>query len=319
MSVVTTGLVYDRVYLGHDTGRGHPERADRLRAVVGRLESSGLMSWVRRIEAAGADLKWLHRVHDPAYVGRVERACRDGAGYIDTPDSAVCGESYRVALAAVGGVLGAVDAVMGGVVRNAFCAVRPPGHHADRARSMGFCLFNNAAIAAEYLIAGHGLKRVAIVDFDVHHGNGTQDLFEERGDVMFISVHEHPDGQYPGSGYEHEIGRGLGEGTTINLPLRPGGGDDVYKRVFEERVIPIVEGFAPEALVVSAGFDAARGDPLGNMGVTADGFEWMTTALAGVAERCCGGRLISVLEGGYDLESLAAGVERHVGALITAS
>ncbi|MEE9212001.1 MAG: histone deacetylase, partial [Phycisphaeraceae bacterium] len=209
-----------------------------------------------------------------------------------------------------------VDQVSAGHVRNAFCAVRPPGHHAEHDRSMGFCIFNNVAIAAEHLIREHGLERVAIIDFDVHHGNGTQHIFEDRADVLYISIHEHPQHLYPGTGFASETGRGPGEGTTINLPVLPGAGDDVYRRLFRQRVIPALDDFSPQVLLISAGFDACKDDPLAHVELSAEGFGWMTQQLRDAAERHCGGRLISMLEGGYDLRSLAECVAVHVGGLL---
>lgn len=313
---MATGLIYDDRFLQHDTGLGHPERPERLRAIVAELQRVGL--WDRldhlRFEPAGVEV--IARVHERGYIDRVRAACEDGEPYIDTPDSAIGPASYGVALLAAGGVVAAADAVMGGRVRNAFCAVRPPGHHAERDRSMGFCLFNNVAIAAEYLITARGLQRVAIVDFDVHHGNGTQHLFEERGDILYVSLHEHPACLYPGTGYEREMGVGAGYGFTLNIPLAPGSGDEAYQRAFEGKVVPALERFEPEALLVSAGFDAADGDPLAHMRVSTEGFAWMSRALVSAAERLCGGRLVSTLEGGYDLTRLAQGVTAHVRALV---
>ena len=263
-----------------------------------------------------ADVAWVERLHDPGYIQRVQAACRAGSSWIDTPDSAICPSSYDVALLAVGGVLAAVDAVMENRVENAFCAVRPPGHHAEPGRSMGFCLFNHVAIGAEYALAHHGLDRVAIVDFDVHHGNGTQHLFESRRDVLFISLHQDPATLYPGSGFAREIGHGDGEGYTVNLPVAPGSGDDDYQRLFEDSVLPRLNRFEPGMLLVSAGFDAAREDPLAQVGLTPVAYAWMTHQLRSVARRHSGGRLVSVLEGGYDLASLADCVVTHLKALI---
>ena len=226
--------------------------------------------------------------------------------------------ALAIAALAAGGVLRATEAVVRGEVRNAFCAVRPPGHHAEADRSMGFCLFANAALAAEAAIADHGLERVAVVDFDVHHGNGTQHLLEHRPDVLFVSVHQHPDDCYPGTGYAREVGTGRGVGFTLNVPLPPGGGDAAYAAAFAEQIVPKLDAFAPQLVVVSAGFDAAAADPLAQMKVSTAGFAAMSGALLGVAERHADGRLVSVLEGGYDLAALSAGVGVHVGALLAA-
>lgn len=263
-------------------------------------------------------MKWIERIHQKAYIDRLRDVCGRGDPFIDTADSAICPGSYDVAVLAAGGLLAAADAVMAGNVQNAFCAVRPPGHHAEAGRSMGFCLFNNVAIAAEYLIAHHGVNRVAIVDFDVHHGNGTQHIFERRSDVLFISLHEDPGSLYPGMGYEYEKGHGPGQGYTVNLPLVPGSGDEQYRDLFQTRVVPALHEFKPEVLLISAGFDAAAEDPLANLQVSEKGFLWMTQQLVEIAQHHCRGRLISTLEGGYDLDSLARNVSGHIKTLLDA-
>jgi acetoin utilization deacetylase AcuC-like enzyme len=207
---------------------------------------------------------------------------------------------------------------MAGQVANAFCAVRPPGHHAESHRSMGFCLFNHVAVAAQHLIDRHGIKRVAIVDWDVHHGNGTQQIFEERPDVLYISLHEHPMHLYPGTGHVWEKGKHKGEGFTLNLPLEPGSGDATYRNAVTEIVEPAVDMFRPEFLLISAGFDAARGDPLAHMEVSPQGFQWMTRRMKALAEKHGGGKLVSTLEGGYDLRNLAECVALHTSSLMQA-
>ena len=325
---MSTGFVYHDRFLDHDTGRGHPERPDRLRAITRRLREAGLWDRLTHLPFDPATRADAERLHTPAYLDRLAAACRDGASssgasssggsYIDTPDSAIGRESAEVAYLALGGVLAAVDAVATGTVNNAFCAVRPPGHHAEADRSMGFCLLANAAFAADGLLSRHSLSRVAVVDFDVHHGNGTQHLFERRRDVLFISLHQDPRTCYPGTGFVHETGRGDGAGFTLNLPLPPGGGDDVYLRTMVDTVLPRLDTYRPEALVISAGFDAAAADPLAGMSLTTAGFRGLTDRLLAAADRHCGGRVVSVLEGGYDLDALAAGVETHVAALLQA-
>ena len=315
---MSTAFIYDQRFRDHDTGQGHPERPDRLRAIVHQLKEGKLWERLEHLPIEPAPMQWVERIHQRVYIDRLRDACRHDEPFIDTPDSAICPDSYDVAVLAVGGLLAAADAVIGGKVQNAFCAVRPPGHHAERDRSMGFCLFNNVAIAAEYLIAHHELNRVAIVDFDVHHGNGTQHIFERRADVLFISLHEDPGSLYPGTGYEYEKGHGPGQGYTVNLPLVPGCGDEHYRDLFQTRVLPALDQFTPEVLMVSAGFDAAAEDPLANLQVTENGFLWMTQQLIEIARRHCQGRLISTLEGGYDLNSLAHNVSGHVKALLEA-
>ncbi len=318
---MSTGFIYHDRFLDHDTGRGHPERPDRLRAVTARLRDGGLWDRLTHLAFEPATRGHAERLHSAAYLDRLDAACRNGERFIDAPDSAICPASCEVAYFALGGVLAAVDAVANGEVVNAFCAVRPPGHHAEADRSMGFCLLANAAFAAEAFVTDHGLSRVAIVDFDVHHGNGTQHLFDYRSDVLFISLHQDPRTCYPGTGFAGETGWGAGEGFTLNIPLPPGSGDDVYLRAMDETVLPRLDAFAPEALVISAGFDAAAADPLAGMQVSTDGFRGMTERLLDVADRHCGsasggGRVVSVLEGGYDLSALADGGAAHVEALL---
>jgi len=315
---LTTAISYDDRFLDHDTGPGHPERADRLRAIVHRLKCAGLWEAAAHPPLDAADAADLLALHDPAYVERVRGACAVDAPFIDTLDSAICAASFKVALLAVGAVCAAGDAVMRGEVDNALCLVRPPGHHAERDRSMGFCLFANAALAADRLVRHHGLDRVAIVDYDVHHGNGTQHLLEDRRDVLFISLHRDPRNFYPGTGFAHERGIGDGEGFTLNVPLPAGSGDAAYREAFEQQVIPALDDYRPQALIVSAGFDAAATDPLGGMRVSTQGFAWMSEQLVGAAKRHADGRVVAVLEGGYDLDALAQGVESLLRALLAA-
>jgi acetoin utilization deacetylase AcuC-like enzyme len=311
---MTTGFIYCEDFLNHDTGPGHPERPDRLRAIVERLRMSHLWSSLAHLPFEPLDRTAIERVHEPVYLDRLIHACHSGAPYIDVPDSAICPRSYDVARLAAGGAVAAVDAVMAGSVRNAFCAIRPPGHHAERSESMGFCLLNNVALAADRLVSQHRLQRVAVVDFDVHHGNGTQHLFEHRDDLLFVSVHQQ--GIYPGSGAAYEIGRDDGEEFTVNVPLPAGSGDDAYRAAFQQQVLPALARFQPQFLLISAGFDAAAADPLAHQRVSGDGFAWMTAALHHVGQEHCGGRLVSVLEGGYHLRSLADAVARHVAVLM---
>lgn len=313
---MSTGLIYSDRFLEHDTGQGHPERPDRLRAIVQRLKADGLWDRLTPLDFEAAGRSRLERLHSPKYVWRVYEACAHQLSHIDVPDSAICEDSADIAELAVGGVLRAVAAVMAGEVDNAFCATRPPGHHAEADRSMGFCLFANVALAAEALLSDHGLERVAVVDFDVHHGNGTQHLLEKRGDALFISIHGDPLSLYPGTGFAHETGWGQGQGRTLNIEMRPGSGNAHYLQAFDEQVVPALHDFAPQFLLISAGFDAADGDPLASMRVTTEGFEAMTRRLLDVAAEHADGRVVSVLEGGYDLASLAAGVSAHLRVLL---
>ena len=308
-----TGFVTSPSFLDHDTGSAHPERPDRLRAIAARLEGCGLLDELQQAEAPLAELSWIEAVHDPAHVASVRQVIESGRSVLDA-DTIVCRASWEAALRAVGGALLAVDRVMDGSWKNAFLAARPPGHHAERERSMGFCLFNNIVVAARYLQRRHGLERVAIVDWDVHHGNGTQHLTEDDPSVLFVSLHQFP--HYPGTGARGERGRGAGEGSVLNCPMDAGSGDDEYLRAFEADVLPAIEAFEPEFVLVSAGFDAHVRDPLSATRVSTEGFGRMSEAIAGLARERCGGRLVSLLEGGYDLEGLAQSVEAHLGVLV---
>ena len=313
-----TGLIYHPDYLLHDTGGGHPESPVRLKAVVKRLEETGLMKrlTVVRPGPPRSDLSdWITRVHSPGHLGRLERLQPEtGIARIDA-DTLMSSESYRVAKLAVEGTLAAADGILSGRFANAFCAVRPPGHHAESDRAMGFCLLNNIAVAARYLQRQHNISRVMIIDWDVHHGNGTQHIFEEDPTVFYFSVHQFP--LYPGTGRADEHGRGAGEGYTLNCPLPPGQGDDEYISVFEKSLRPAVEAFRPDFILVSAGFDAHRDDPLANMRVTEEGFGEMTRMVKDWARLHCQGRVLSCLEGGYNLEALARSVERHLNVYLS--
>ena len=308
-----TAYYWDEASLGHDTGdfiEGVP-RAECLRParLGGRVPGLDY----RPVNSHGAE-GWVLRVHERGHLERVRLACARGPGLVDNPDTPVGGPgSFAAALAAVDAVLSAADAVMAGEADNAFCAVRPPGHHALPNYSMGFCLFGTLAIAARYLQEKHGLRRLAVVDWDVHHGNGTQAVFWRDPDVFFASLHQFP--FYPGSGAAHERGEGPGEGTTLNIPLPAGTPEDVFLARFETEVLPAVERHAPEAILLSAGFDAHRTDPLGGLRMTEDGFARMTRHIKALAGNCCGGRVVSLLEGGYDLEALQASVAAHLRAL----
>lgn len=313
---MSTGWCYDSRFLMHKTGHHHPERPERLRAITERLHDDGLLARLTPIPLQAAELRWIELIHSRHYIERVRDQCEAGEPYIDTPDSAICPDSYEAARLAVGAVLAACDAVMRGDVRNAFCTVRPPGHHAERDASMGFCLFNNVAIAARYLQRHWHVGRVLILDWDVHHGNGTQNAFADDPSVFYCSLHEHPSYRYPGSGSEHEVGHGPGRGFTLNIPMLPGASDAEYRRAFEERFLPAARRFEPSFVLVSAGFDAHADDPLAAIELSDESFVWMTAETKRLAEECCEGRLVSVLEGGYDLAALARCAALHVSTLL---
>lgn len=311
-----TGLVYHPAYLEHDMGMGHPESPNRLRAIVQQLEQSGTMAQLTRIAPRMAEDDWIVKVHTAAYLASLKQhAPASGRVSLD-PDTSMSPGSLTAAYLAAGGALAGVDAIMNREVEHVFCAVRPPGHHAEANRAMGFCLLNNVAIAARYAQKKHGLSRVLIVDWDVHHGNGTQHSFEDDPSVLFFSTHQFP--HYPGTGRESEHGRGAGEGSTINVPMEAGEGDDEYRAVFHKVLVPAAERFKPELVIISAGFDAHKDDPLASMGLTEAGYADLTGIVAGIARRHAQGRILSSLEGGYNLTALAASVDAHVRGLLAA-
>jgi acetoin utilization deacetylase AcuC-like enzyme len=293
-------MLFDRAMIGHDPGMGHPERPERLRAVEAILNA--LDSPVFDFESPGeADPEVIARVHGDAHIDRM-LALRDDEARLDA-DTYVSPGSIRAALLAAGAAVAGVDAICSGETDAAFGLVRPPGHHAEADRAMGFCLFNNIAIAAAHARAVHGIERVLVVDWDVHHGNGTQNMFYGDPNVLFFSTHQFP--FYPGTGSLREVGTGAGEGYTVNVPLPPGARDGDYARIFSDVLRPIADAYAPQLVLVSAGFDAHRDDPLGGMEVTEDGFAVMCEAVRSIADAHAGGKLMLLLEGGYDLEGLA--------------
>jgi acetoin utilization deacetylase AcuC-like enzyme len=296
-------LIHSERFAEHQTPPGHPERPERaevMDVVAARWRG-------RDIDAVAppeATREQLARVHDDAYLDVIERTA--GRAVKLDPDTYTSPESYEIALLAAGAAINAVERVMKGPQRAAMALVRPPGHHAERDRAMGFCLYNNVAVAAAHARAT-GAAKVAIVDYDVHHGNGTQHIFESDPTVLYISTHQYP--YYPGTGAADEIGRDAGRGFTVNLPLEAGAVDEDYRVVFDRVVLPVLRQFAPDLLMVSAGFDAHERDPLGGMRVTTPAFGAMTRALQAMAEECCGGRIVAVTEGGYDLHALAASID----------
>lgn len=330
------GFCSSAKFVEHVTSATHPERPDRIRTIHAAVRAAGMLASPSpfpdyRIdlgpvsqaglkltdlgEPVAADEKWLRAVHSPEHIEHVRNVCRRGGGLLDEGDTPVGPTSFHVALLATGALLGCCDAVVHGRVKRSFAAVRPPGHHAEPDRPMGFCLFSNIAIAARYLQQAHGVGKIAIVDFDVHHGNGTQAVFETDPGVLFISLHQDPRTCYPGTGYASETGKGAGRGFTLNIPFDPGTGDDGYQRAFTEQVIPKLDAFAPEVLLISAGFDAHQDDPLAQIELSEEAFEQMTRMLVQVADARCSGRVVSALEGGYNLPALGRGVVRHLTGL----
>ena len=310
------GLVVDDRFKRHDTGHGHPERPARMDAVRDALADDGLLNELRAIEAGPVERALIERLHTAEYLSRLEQACRLGKPSIDEPDSTICRESFDIARLAAGGVVEAARVIASGALQRAFCAVRPPGHHCEADRSMGFCLLNNVAIAARAVQEEFDLQRVLILDWDVHHGNGTQHMFESDPTVLYISLHGDPRTLYPGTGFENETGIGEGAGFTLNIPFMPGADDRAYEQAYDTSVVPRIDDFQPDFIIISAGFDAHADDPLAPINLTDAAFEAMTRIMVAAANRHCDGRILSVLEGGYDLGVLRRCVPLHVRALM---
>jgi len=307
-----TGMVTHSACGEHFAGPGHPERPERLVEVVRALRESPTLRECPWLEAPRATPTQIAAVHSVTLEASLRAACERGRALLDQGDTYVCSESYEAALRAAGAPIAACERVLRGEWPNAFVAVRPPGHHAEESTAMGFCLFNNVAIAARWL-RNNGIERVAIVDFDVHHGNGTQHLFEKDASVFYASVHQFP--HYPGTGAASERGMGDGIGATLNCPLAGGTGDREWIGALENCVLRELEQFRPQFLLISAGFDAHRDDPLSDTLVSTEGYREMSSALTSFARTACHGRIVSVLEGGYDLEALASSARVHVEAL----
>lgn len=308
-------ILHDPACVRHRPGPGHPESPERYGAVMGALTEAGLLLDAAVLPGRGASRDELERVHRPAYLDKAEAEIRDGAAELSTGDVQVCPESWETALWAAGTALAGVEAVLDGQARRAFCVLRPPGHHATADRGMGFCILNNVALAARHAQARHGLRRALIIDWDLHHGNGTQDIFYEDGSVFYFSTHQSP--LYPGTGLAHETGRGPGLGTTLNVPLRAGSGRAEVMAAFQQGLLPAAEAFRPELVLISAGFDARAGDPLGDLRLTDEDFYDLTRLVCGIADRHAGGRVVSVLEGGYNLAGLGLAAAAHVRGLLS--
>jgi acetoin utilization deacetylase AcuC-like enzyme len=309
-----TGLAYHPAFLNHRTGSQHPEQRQRLVAIMDRLRASGLLDHLTPLSITPAPLAAITAVHEPAYVANLEHQCTTSRLFRTDDETIASRGTYSAACLAAGAGIAAADAVMHGTVRNAFCAVRPPGHHALRDRAMGFCFFNNIAITARHLLTTHNLSRIAIVDWDVHHGNGTQDAFYSESSVFYFSVHQFP--LYPGSGRASETGAGPGQGYTLNVPIPSSSTDTDLERIFKEDLRPAMDRFKPEFILISAGFDGHRDDPLAGTLLTETGYATLTRLVMNMANHHCQGRLVSFLEGGYNLHALSNSVEAHVNALL---
>ena len=309
---MSVGYVYDPIYLKHDTGQ-HVEVAARLEAIISHLEKTGLKTQLTLIEPHPATVEEIALVHQREYIKEIEEKAASGGGWLD-PDTVMSAGSYEAALYAAGGLIRAVETVMGGEVASAFALVRPPGHHATSRQAKGFCIFNNIAIATRYALAEYNLERILIIDFDVHHGNGTQDAFYDSPQVMYISTHEYP--FYPGTGSIDETGGGAAEGTNINIPLPAGCGDAEYLKVFEQIIVPAGRWFNPQLILVSAGYDLHWADPLAMMQVSVTGLGQMVEIIKGLADELCSGRLVFTLEGGYELNALAASIKATFDTLL---
>jgi acetoin utilization deacetylase AcuC-like enzyme len=312
---MTVAFVYHEGCLEHSGGPAHPERPDRILAIRSHLSECGLLDRLIPIRPTPCPVERLAAVHRPRYIESIREACGRAPVRLD-PDTAISRGSWDAALLSAGGALAASDAVLSGRAATAFVCTRPPGHHAEADRAMGFCLFNNVAIAARYLQAEHRLARVLIVDWDVHHGNGTQHMFEEDESVLYFSTHQSL--FYPGSGDRAEAGRGRGKGFTINVPMPAGSDDGDYLEIFRTVLKPAADRFRPETILISAGFDGHRDDPLAGMALSEQGYAELTAIVLEAAREHCEGRIISLLEGGYDLNALGLSVEAHLRKLLEA-
>lgn len=307
--MTNTGLIYHPDYLKHDTGFSHPESPDRLTSIMDRLRDTGLLNELTIIEPTSAKEEDVLLIHSKTHFDTIKSAWENGYKAIN-PDTPISEESFRVALLAVGGVLTGIDRMMSGEIKNGMALVRPPGHHATPDQAMGFCLFNNIAIGARHIQKRHGLKRVLIVDWDLHHGNGTQEAFYDDPSVLYFSTHQYP--HYPGTGSFHETGDGKGKGYTINAPMRAGTPPEEFMKKFRDALYERAIEFSPEFILISAGFDAHRDDPLGDMLLTEGSYAEMTGIVLDISETCCKGRVLSALEGGYNLKALALSVLAHL-------
>ncbi len=312
MSDLKTGIVYEKIFLAHDLP-GHPENSKRLQAIITELNESGLWDLTTKLIARSAAIDELKLCHSEKYINHVKKFCEDGGGYLDA-DTYTSEYSYEAAVIAVGGLIDLVKQVIDGKLKNGFALLRPPGHHALSSRSMGFCLFGNVAIAAKAALQSSKIDKVAIVDIDVHHGNGTQALVEDDPNILYVSTHQFP--FYPGTGSIKEIGKGESKGTLINVPLPALVSDDGFKEVYKEIILPKIEKFKPDLLIISAGYDAHWDDPLANMGLNLSGYFWISQQLNDIATKLCRSKIVFALEGGYHLRVLSTGVANSIRVLL---
>ncbi|MBI4891531.1 MAG: histone deacetylase [Acidobacteria bacterium] len=309
----TAGLVLDQAFELHNPGLDHPESPQRYRSLTRALEESGMLGRLARIEAREASADDLHLCHTRSYLATVQHDVARKAPALSTGDTSLGPHSERIARLAVGAAMAGVDAVMTGRVRRVFVAARPPGHHATLSRGMGFCIYNNVALAARYARKAYGVDRILIADWDVHHGNGTQDIFYEDPSVFYFSTHQWP--WYPGTGAADETGAAAGKGATLNCPLKAGAGHAEILGAFRKKLLPAMKGFRPALVLLSAGFDSRRGDPLGRFQLRDEDFHELTTIALEIADRSSGGRIVSMLEGGYNVDGLASAAMAHLEGL----
>jgi acetoin utilization deacetylase AcuC-like enzyme len=305
-----TGLLQDSRFLEHDTGEGHPENKERLIHTLAYLQKQNWFGQLSAIAPRKALIDDISLIHSHRYIERAQKACKGHETTLDTADVAISEKSFDIARLAAGGALELADQIMAKKIQNGFALLRPPGHHAEAEFAMGFCLFNNAAIAARYFQKKYGLERILILDWDVHHGNGTQHTFENDPSVLYASLHQYP--YYPGTGAAWETGTGKGVGGTLNCPMKAGAGDMEYQEAFKTKIIPKIHDFKPDAIILSAGFDAHVRDPLGNICLSTNAYGWMTDRVMELADKYSNGRILSLLEGGYDLQALPECVAIHL-------
>ncbi len=313
---MATGFVYDPAFLDHHTGANHPECGARLQHTIRHLKALDWFNALTQLTPARPDPKWLEAVHDPDYIERARRTCASGGSFLDSLDVGISQRSFELALLAVGATFTLADQIAAHEIDNGFALIRPPGHHAERDQALGFCLFNNVAILARYLQRHHQLDKLVVLDWDVHHGNGTQHTFENDPAVLYISIHQYP--FYPGTGAYGETGIGQGRGATLNCPVPAGAADADYRAIFQDQVLPKIDQHRPEAIILSSGFDAHADDPLGQVNLSTECYRWMTERIVEKAAQYSERRIISVLEGGYHLGMLPLCIEQHLAVLAAA-